>query len=123
MVNNQAFRQIHLDFHTSPLIPGIGEKFDPKEFAGTLKKGYVNSVTCFAKCHHGMCYYPTKVGKMHPELKFDLLGEMIRACHAEEIRVPVYITSGWEDDSAEEHPEWQQVNRNGVLGDILRKAG
>ena len=25
------FRQIHLDFHTSPHIPGIGEKFDKKQ--------------------------------------------------------------------------------------------
>jgi hypothetical protein len=27
---NLRFRQIHLDFHTSPHIPGIGEKFDKK---------------------------------------------------------------------------------------------
>ena len=24
------FRQIHLDFHTSPYINGVGEKFDKK---------------------------------------------------------------------------------------------
>lgn len=26
------FRQIHPDFHTSPHIPGIGEKFDKKRW-------------------------------------------------------------------------------------------
>ena len=26
------FRQIHLDFHTSDLIPGIGSAFDPQAF-------------------------------------------------------------------------------------------
>ena len=25
------FRQIHLDFHTSEVIPGIGADFDPEE--------------------------------------------------------------------------------------------
>ena len=107
------FRQVHLDFHTSPYISGICEDFNSEEFVQTLKGGHVNSITCFAKCHHGMCYYPTKVGTMHPGLKFDLLGEMIRVCHKEGINVPVYITVGFDEDSAEKHPEWQQVNMQG----------
>ena len=31
-MNSLRFRQVHLDFHTSPHIPGIGEKFDKKHF-------------------------------------------------------------------------------------------
>ena len=31
------FRQVHLDFHTSPAIPEIGVDFDPDEFVATLK--------------------------------------------------------------------------------------
>jgi len=27
------FRQVHMDFHTSPLIPGIAADFDPETFA------------------------------------------------------------------------------------------
>lgn len=46
------YRQIHLDFHTSGHIPDIGINFDPDEFASTLKKAHVNSVTCFGRCHH-----------------------------------------------------------------------
>ena len=67
------FRQVHLDFHTSPLIPGIGEKFDNKQWQDTLKEAAVDSITCFSCCHHGYSYHPTKVGKMHPHLKFNLL--------------------------------------------------
>ena len=29
-------RQVHLDFHTSPLIPDVGSKFDKKEWQKTL---------------------------------------------------------------------------------------
>ena len=43
------YRHIHLDFHTSPLIPGIGDDFDPEEFARTLEAAGVNSICCFAK--------------------------------------------------------------------------
>jgi len=40
------FRQVHLDFHTSEEIRGIGAEFDPEVFASTLEKASVNSITC-----------------------------------------------------------------------------
>ena len=106
-------RQIHLDFHTSPLIEGIGTQFDRKQFQQALKLGHVSSVTIFAKCHHGMCYYPTTVGKMHPHLDFDLLGEMLDAAHEIGVRAPIYITAGWSAYDAEQHPEWRAKNKDG----------
>jgi hypothetical protein len=42
--DKNRFRQIHLDFHTSPFILGVGEDFDPKEFIYTLKKARVNAM-------------------------------------------------------------------------------
>ena len=38
MTLNLPYRQIHLDFHTSEQIEGIGADFDPQEFADTLAK-------------------------------------------------------------------------------------
>ena len=64
---------VHLDFHTSPNIPGIGEKFNKEEFAKTIKDAKLDSITVFAKCHHGYTYYPSKVSTIHPHLKFNLL--------------------------------------------------
>jgi len=109
------FRQVHLDFHTSPLIPDVGADFDPQEFVRTLQEAHVNSITVFAKCHHGYSYYPTKVGTPHPHLKRDLLGEMIEACHRAGIRVPVYITVVWDELAFAEHPEWRQVTPEGGI--------
>ena len=114
--NELPYRQIHMDFHTSPFIPGVGEKFDAQEFAETLKKAKVNSINLFSKCHHGMYYYPTKIGKMHPTLKFDLLGEQIKACREAGIRVGIYTTVIWNEDWADRHPEWLQVSYEGVAG-------
>lgn len=107
------FRQVHLDFHTSPLIPDVGTTFDADAFAETVQSAHIDSITCFGKCHHGWSYYPTKVGKTHPALTFDLLGAQIEACHRRDIRVPIYLTCVWDNLAADEHPDWQQQRRDG----------
>ncbi|MDL2405988.1 alpha-L-fucosidase [Rhizobium calliandrae] len=105
------YRQIHLDFHTSEHIPGIGAEFDPDNFVDTLKKAHVDSITIFAKCHHGWSYYPTKVGKPHPHLaRPDLLGDMVKALAAADIESPIYISVQWDELSAREHPEWRAMS-------------
>lgn len=107
-------RQVHLDFHTSPHIPDVGCEFDAEAFAATMKAAHVNSVTVFAKCHHGMCYYPTKTGTPHPALKGrDLLGEQLEALHRAGIRAPIYTTIVWEEDVARRFPEWRQLTKEG----------
>ena len=86
------FRQFHLDFHTSPEIPDVGRDFDADVFGDTLTASRVNWVTLFGKCHHGMSYYPTKAGVMHPSLTFDLLGAQMEACKKRGIAAPVYLS-------------------------------
>jgi len=111
-------RQVHLDFHTSPWIPDVASEFDAREFARTFRQAHVNSVTIFAKCHHGMSYYPTKIGTMHPALAGrDLMGEMIEALHCEGIRCPIYTTVGWEEDAAHRFPAWRQIRRDGTFAE------
>ena len=109
------FRQIHLDFHTNATIPGIGSRFDAKAFGKAFKDAYVDSVTVFSKCHHGVSYHPTEVGKMHPHLTFDLLRAQIDALHAVGINAPVYLTATWDELAAFEHPEWRTVSPDGSL--------
>ncbi len=101
-------RQIHLDFHTSPFIGDIGVDFDAAEFARTMKSAHVNSVTVFAKCHHGHLYYNTKHPSRHPGLKkgFDLLARQVEALHRADIRAPIYISVLCDEYAADEHPEW-----------------
>lgn len=113
-MNTFPYRQVHLDFHTSPDIPGIGSRFDKKQFQAALKAANVDSITVFAKCHHSMCYYPTEIGTMHPGLRFDLTGAMVEAAHEIGVRAPIYITAGWSDLDARQHPEWVSVKPDGT---------
>ncbi len=107
------FRQIHLDFHTNGRIPGIGSRFDAQAFGQAFKTAHVDSVTVFAKCHHGLSYHPTDVGQMHPGLEFDLLRAQIDALHAVGINAPVYTTATWDELAAFNHPEWRTVSPEG----------
>ena len=100
------FRQVHLDFHTSEHIEDIGKKFDKKQFQTALKKGHINSITLFSKCHHGWAYHPSKANEIHPHLDFDLLGAQIQAAHEIGVKTPVYLSAGLDEKMAHRHPEW-----------------
>ncbi len=102
------FRQIHLDFHTGPAIDDVGQDFDAQAFAKMMAKAHVNSVTLFAKCHHGHLYYDTKRPERHPGLKkgLDLLGQQIEALHRQGIQAPIYLSVLCDEYAANTRPEW-----------------
>ena len=111
-------RQIHLDFHTGPAIPDVGRDFNPRLFARAMKQAHVNSVTVFAKCHHGHLYYNTRRPERHPGLRqgLDLLRGQVDALHAEGIRAPIYISVQCDEYAANTHPEW--VARKATSGQV-----
>ena len=113
------YRQIHLDFHTSEHIEGIGSRFSKENFIAALKEGHVNSVTVFSKCHHGWAYHPTRVNKQHPHLEFDLLDAQLSACEEAGIRAEVYISAGFDEKYAREHIECIRTNKDGARGVFL----
>jgi hypothetical protein len=113
------YRQIHLDFHTSEHIPNVGARFEKEQFIGALKRGNVDSVTVFARGHHGWCYYPSKIGKPHPNLvRPDLLGEMVTACKENDINVPIYHTVQWDERIAREHPGWRVMPASSAMNQL-----
>ena len=107
------FRQIHLDFHTSPEIPEVGVDFNKAQWQKTLLDSAVDSITCFATCHHGYAYYNTEVGERHPHLTFDLLRAQFDACKEVGINVPIYLSAGLNDYARYRHPEWLGRNPDG----------
>ncbi len=109
-------RHIHLDFHTSPHIPNVGKNFCAEKFVNTLKKAKVSSINIFARCHHGMLYYDSKLfpERVHPNLaEKDLMKKMAEACQKHNIKVSAYLTVQWDKFTAEEHPEWLCQDENG----------
>ncbi len=109
------FRQVHLDFHTSPACTDVGAQFDAAAFVATLQAARVSSINIFAKCHHGYAYYPTEVGTTHPNLSFDLLGAQLQALRGAGILAPVYVSLLWDDLAGQLHPDWIAVDKSGRL--------
>ncbi len=101
-------RMVHLDFHTGPDVPDVGARFDPELFARTFEEAGVDSVTVFAKCHHGQLYYDTLRPERHPGLSRDihLLEDQVGALHARGIRAPIYLSVQCDEYAANVHPEW-----------------
>ncbi|XID93889.1 alpha-amylase family protein [Paenibacillaceae bacterium WGS1546] len=123
--NELRFRQIHLDFHNSELIPGIGERFDPDAFADRLTQARVNSINLFARCHHGMMYYDSEQypERIHPGMnRNDLLERQAAACHAKDIHVNLYTTVRWDVYTVREHPEWIAITADGAYSDYEGKT-
>lgn len=107
-------RSVHLDFHTSPLITPIAQDFDPQEFADRFSRLGVDSVTLFAKCHHGQLYYDTDRAERHPGLGgIDLLRSQIEALRPLGIRTPIYISVLFDEHAATTRPEWVCVDDEG----------
>ena len=113
MGNKLRFRQVHLDFHTSEAIEDIGSNFDKKQFQDCLKKGHIDSITVFSKCHHGWAYHPSKANEMHPNLEFDLLAAQIEAAHEIGVKTPVYLSAGLDEKIAKRHHEWLIRDKEG----------
>ena len=115
-MNRRRYRQVHLDFHTSADCENVGAEFDPEVFAQTVRMGRVDSMTVFAKCHHGFSYYPTEVGTEHPNLVVpDLMGAQIEALHGIGVRAPIYVSVMWDDLAGEKNPGWIVTRRDGSL--------
>lgn len=122
MTNKMPFRQVHLDFHTSPAIPSVGESFSKEQFIAALRTGHVDSITLFSKCHHGYSFHPAETNEIHPGLKFDLLDAQLEACREAGINAPVYISAGFDEKDAVCHPEWLVLGSPSAGADFVNEA-
>ena len=111
------YRQIHLDFHTSEQLTDIGGEFDAAAWAQQLVDAHVDSITCFARGHHGMIFYDTHANpeRRHPHLQCNLLAQQIEAAHARNIRLPIYTTVQWDYYTAQHEPQWLQIAVDGSI--------
>ena len=111
-------RRIHMDFHTLEVDPStVVKRFDAERYVGTLAAAHVNSLVSFAKDHHGNAYYRTDLGHRHAGLpdSVDMLGEIITAGHARDMRVLAYFSVGWLTPVERDHPEWMERNPAGEI--------
>lgn len=112
------YRRVFMDMHLDDSKPEeYLSKLDIEDFVQTLKSANVNNVVVKAKSHVGLHYWPSKFGRMHEGLKrrgLDYVGEMIKACKAQDISVVVYLSQIYDNYAYQHYPTWRTVNSEGL---------
>lgn len=110
------FRRHLLDMHIEDWSDEFLSKFSAEAYFENLKKANIESAMIYLQSHVGLCYYPTKVGKLHKGFigKEDAIKRLIDKCRESGIAVTGYyslIFNNWAHDT---HPEWRMIDENGT---------
>ncbi len=82
-----------VDMHIEAWDERFMASFDPTAYVDNLKAARVQVAMVYTNSHVGWCYWPTKVGAMHPGLKGrNVAREVFDACHAAGMDVILYYT-------------------------------
>ena len=72
-----AWRRNVIDMHITEDDPRFLAEFDANKYVELLALSGAQSAVVYAHSHAGLCNYPTKVGRMHNNLKGrDIFGDV-----------------------------------------------
>lgn len=109
-----AYRRNVVDMHISDYKEEFLSEFNSEEYISMLKRTNARSAVVYAHSHVGYCLYPTKTGKMHPNLKGrDIFGEVCRRCNEENIAVVGYMSVIFDTYAYDTYPEWSIISPDG----------
>ena len=63
--HEKNYRRNLVDMHIEEWDPEFLASFDPENYVNMLKEANVSCAMVYANSHVGLCYWPTKNGKMH----------------------------------------------------------
>ena len=108
-----SYRGYLIDHHSpDPPIQRL-DKLDVSGWEESLKRAHVNCMLTYCKDHYGVTYYDTKVGRKHPGLKTDFIGELADMMRRLDIEFWAYYSVGFDLWAANTHPEWAARDENG----------
>ncbi len=112
---DKSFRRHLCDMHIEDWDAEFLSKLDPKEYVRNLKTANVQNAMIYFQSHVGLCYFPTKAGRMHASFRGreDLIRQITELCHREGITVTGYYSLIYNNAEFERHPEWRMVDANG----------
>ena len=109
-----AYRRNVVDMHISDFKEEFLASFDSDEYVSMLRRTHAKSAVAYAHSHVGYCLYPTKAGKMHPNLKGrDIFGELCKKCAENGIAAVGYMSLIFDTYAYDAHKDWAIVNADG----------
>ncbi len=111
----KAYRRHLCDMHIADWDPRFLSEFDPEAYVENLKKARIQGAMIYLQSHAGLCYYPTKSGRMHRafEGREDAVRRLTELCRKEGIAVIGYYSLNYNTEEHDRHPEWRMLMPNG----------
>ncbi|AEF82375.1 alpha-L-fucosidase [Leadbettera azotonutricia] len=106
------FRRNLIDMHIEEWDKEFLSKFDPKNYLDNLIEANINAPMIYLQSHVGLCYWPTKSGKMHEGIKSkeDIIRQLVDKCHGAGMDVIAYYSLIYNNWAYKQHPDWQMKN-------------
>jgi len=109
----KSYRRNLIDMHIPDWNDAFLSRFDPQRYVEMLELAQVDTAYVYTTSCLGLCYWPTKLGKMHAGLKGrDIVGEIFSLCHKRGINVIAYYNH-WSRWACETYPDWQILSIDG----------
>jgi hypothetical protein len=108
-----SYRRNLIDMHIPDGDEGFLSKFDPQHYVEMLSLAQVDTAYVYATSCLGLCYWPTKIGRMHAGLKGrDIFGEILALCKRRGINGVAYYNH-WSLWAYDKYPEWRLTSIDG----------
>jgi len=106
----RGYRRLLVDMHIPDWDERFLSRYDPTQMADIYADAGLSSVMIYGQSHVGLCYWPTRTGRMHAGLRGrDVLGELLRELKARGIDACVYYSVIYNNWAFLEQPEWRIV--------------
>jgi hypothetical protein len=107
---DETYRRGLVDMHIPDWDPRLLSKFDTADFVKTIAGAGFQSMTAYANSHVGLCYWRTKIGQMHGNMKDrDFFGEVVQERKRYGLHVVAYYSVIFDNWAYEYHPDWRMV--------------
>ncbi len=112
----RGYRRMLVDMHIPDWDPAFLSKFDPQAMAELYTRAGLSSVMIYCQSHVGLCYWPTRSGRMHAGLRGrDVVGEQLAALHERGLAVCAYYSVIYNNWAWLEYPAWRIVTPGGTI--------
>ena len=110
-----SFRRHLCDMHIDDWNKDFLSKFSPEDYVENLRKAKIQNAMLYFQSHVGLCYFPTKTGKMRSGFlqKPDSMQQLEKLCHKEGITVTGYYSLIYNNVEHDRHPNWRMIDENG----------
>ncbi|HTZ52537.1 MAG TPA: hypothetical protein VMF68_12800, partial [Spirochaetia bacterium] len=90
----KSFRRNLVDMHIEDWDDSFLSKFDPQEYFRNLQTARVASPMIYIQSHVGLCYWPTRTGRMHKAFqgREDGMKRLFDLCHGAGMDVIAYYS-------------------------------